>query len=45
MRVRVRVHGVVQGVGFRARTLERARALGAPGRVRDPPGGSVATHP
>jgi acylphosphatase len=40
-RVRLLVHGRVQGVGFRYFVRERARALGVRGWVRNVPGGSV----
>lgn len=40
-RVRVAVHGFVQGVGFRVATLRRARSLGVAGFVRNRPDGSV----
>ena len=40
---RVVVRGVVQGVGFRYHTLDRARALGLVGWVRNLPDGSVET--
>lgn len=42
--VRVRVHGVVQGVGFRAWTIGRADALGLSGWVRNRADGSVDAH-
>ncbi|HEX2657274.1 MAG TPA: acylphosphatase [Polyangia bacterium] len=37
------VHGRVQGVGFRAATLQTARALELAGWVRNRPDGSVET--
>lgn len=40
-RYRVRVTGVVQGVGFRWFTLRAARSLALPGWVRNEPDGSV----
>jgi acylphosphatase len=40
-RARVRVHGRVQGVFFRAETRERARSLGLGGWVRNCPDGTV----
>jgi acylphosphatase len=40
-RARVRVTGLVQGVYFRAETLERARSLGVAGWVRNAPDGTV----
>lgn len=40
-RVHVIVRGVVQGVGFRYTTRERAHALGLNGWVRNRPDGSV----
>jgi len=40
-RARVRVHGRVQGVGFRLSTRERARSLGLGGSVRNLPDGAV----
>jgi acylphosphatase len=40
-RARVRVHGRVQGVFFRAETRDRARSLGLAGWVRNCPDGSV----
>jgi acylphosphatase len=39
--VRVRVHGLVQGVGFRWATIDRARSLGLGGWVRNRPDGTV----
>ncbi len=41
MRAYVRVYGRVQGVFFRANTVERARELGLKGYVRNMPDGSV----
>jgi len=40
-RVRLRVHGIVQGVFFRAETRREARRLGLSGYVRNLPDGSV----
>ena len=40
-RVRVRSHGRVQGVFFRAETRSRAESLGLAGWVRNAPDGSV----
>jgi acylphosphatase len=40
-RARVRVHGRVQGVFFRAETRNRARSLGLSGWVRNCPDGSL----
>lgn len=40
-RVRVRIHGRVQGVFFRSETQSRARSLGLAGWVRNSPDGSV----
>jgi acylphosphatase len=40
-RARVRIHGRVQGVFFRAETRSRARSLGLSGWVRNCPDGSV----
>jgi acylphosphatase len=40
-RARVHIHGLVQGVYFRAETESRARALGVAGWVRNVPDGSV----
>jgi acylphosphatase len=40
-RVRVRIHGRVQGVFFRAETRSRAESLGLAGWVRNAPDGSV----
>jgi len=40
-RVRIAVRGRVQGVGFRATTLKRARELGVAGWVRNRGDGSV----
>ena len=40
-RARVRVHGRVQGVFFRAETRDRARSLGLGGWVRNCPDGTV----
>lgn len=42
--VEVRVTGRVQGVFFRARTVEQAERLGLDGWVRNEPDGSVAAH-
>jgi acylphosphatase len=41
IRRRVRVHGLVQGVFFRASTHDAARAAGVAGWVRNRPDGSV----
>jgi len=40
-RVRVRIHGRVQGVGFRASTQNEAQAHGLAGWVRNTPEGCV----
>ena len=40
-RVRVRIHGRVQGVFFRAEARSRAESLGLAGWVRNAPDGSV----
>jgi len=40
-RVRVRIHGRVQGVFFRAEARSRAETLGVAGWVRNEPDGSV----
>jgi acylphosphatase len=40
-RVRVKVHGRVQGVFFRSDTQARARSLGLAGSVRNSPDGTV----
>jgi acylphosphatase len=40
-RARVRIHGRVQGVFFRAEASQRARSLGLAGWVRNCPDGSV----
>jgi acylphosphatase len=40
-RARVRIHGAVQGVGFRYQTRARAGSLGLGGFVRNQPDGSV----
>jgi acylphosphatase len=40
-RVRVRIHGRVQGVFFRVETRARAESLGLAGWVRNTPDGSV----
>lgn len=41
VRKRIRVYGIVQGVGFRYRTIHAAEAVGATGWVRNEPDGSV----
>ncbi len=41
VRKRIRVYGMVQGVGFRYRTIHAAEAVGATGWVRNEPDGSV----
>lgn len=41
-RLTLRIFGEVQGVGFRLRTLEVARALGLKGFVRNEPDGTVS---
>lgn len=41
MRRRFVVHGVVQGVFFRAHAVDQARRLGLTGRVRNRPDGAV----
>ncbi|HLT61152.1 MAG TPA: acylphosphatase [Microlunatus sp.] len=43
--VRVRVTGLVQGVGFRYRTAEQARRLGLTGSAVNRPDGSVEIGP
>src|SRR3989304_3720452 len=40
-RVHLRIHGRVQGVFFRASTMDKARELGLTGWVRNNPDGSV----
>ena len=40
-RARVRIHGLVQGVFFRAEARDRARSLGVAGWIRNEPDGSV----
>ncbi|MEM2224046.1 MAG: acylphosphatase [Acidilobaceae archaeon] len=40
-RVKIRVYGEVQGVGFRAWVLRRARRLGVKGYVKNEPDGTV----
>lgn len=40
-RVRLRIHGLVQGVNFRYLARQRARALGLRGWVRNRPEGTV----
>jgi acylphosphatase len=42
MRVRFRVHGGVQGVGFRRFAAREAQALGLAGWVRNEPDGTVS---
>lgn len=41
-RVRIRVHGRVQGVWFRAHTRDAGRGLGLSGWVRNEPDGTVS---
>lgn len=41
---RIRVRGMVQGVGFRYHTLRQARAIGLCGWVKNEPDGSVLVH-
>lgn len=41
---RVIAHGYVQGVFFRASTVDLAREHGVTGWVRNDPGGTVTTH-
>jgi acylphosphatase len=40
-RVRIKVHGIVQGVFYRANTKDKARGLGLFGFVKNLPDGSV----
>ena len=40
-RLRIIVHGRVQGVFFRAHAMEKAHSLGLAGWVRNAPGGTV----
>lgn len=42
IRKKIRVHGAVQGVGFRYRTEHAANALGVTGWVRNNPDGTVS---
>lgn len=41
---KVRIHGIVQGVGFRYFTLHKAREYGVNGYVRNMPDGSVEAY-
>lgn len=44
VRLRIQVHGQVQGVFFRARAQERAQALGISGFARNEPDGTVTVE-
>jgi len=41
-RIRVKIHGKVQGVFFRANTQEKAKELGVKGWVKNEPDGTVS---
>ncbi len=44
VRLRIRVHGKVQGVFFRARAQDEARSLGVTGFARNEPDGTVTVE-